>query len=288
MEVVNVSGGGTAPQPHNAQGVWLVGCGNMAGAMVEGWRAAGLDLSQAAAIRPSGTAVPGVRTVRSVGEAGMAPGIALLGFKPQKLDEVAPQLAGIISEQTVLVSMLAGVQVASLRARFPRAAAVLRIMPNLPVAVRRGVIAAYGEALDDTQRSRVASLLTPLGYVAWCASEAELGAVGSVAGAGPAYVARFIQTLASAGEAKGLEPGLALTIARETVLGTGWLAAATGEPMDEIVRRVRSPKGTTAAGLQVLDAELPQLVGRTIAAAGRRAEELAAEARAIDSASARS
>ena len=287
MEVVNVSGG-PAPDKFNAQGLWLVGCGNMAGAIVEGWRASGMDLSQATAVRPSGTPVAGVRTVRSIGEAGIAPGIALLGFKPQKLDDVAQQLASAMSEQTILLSMLAGVEVASLRARFPRAAAVVRIMPNLPVAVRRGVVAAYGEALDETQRSRLAGLLTPLGYVAWCASEAELGAVGAVAGAGPAYVARFIQTLAAAGEAKGLEAGLALTIARETVLGTGWLAAATNEPMDEIVRRVKSPKGTTEAGLQVLDAELPQLIGRTIAAAGRRSEELAAEARAIDSAPARS
>jgi pyrroline-5-carboxylate reductase len=149
--------------------------------------------------------------------------------------------------------------------------------------VRRGVIATYAEDLDDTQRSRIANLLTPLGYVAWCVNDAELGTIGSIAGAGPAYVARFIDALAKAGEGRGLEPGLALTIAREAVFGTGWLAAATNEPMDEIVRRVKSPKGTTEAGLAVLDAMLPALIAGTIGAAERRAEELAAGARAIDS-----
>jgi pyrroline-5-carboxylate reductase len=282
MEVVNVTGP-LSQQGHNPDGLWLVGCGNMAGAMVEGWRAANMDLSQATAIRPSGTPVPGVRTVSTIGEAGTPPGIVLLGFKPQVLDEVAPQIEPAISADTIVVSLLAGVEVETLRRRFPRAAAIVRVMPNLPVAVRRGVIAAYGEELADTQRSRLANLLTPLGYVAWCAREAELGTIGSVAGSGPAYIARFIDALAKAGEARGLESGLALTLARETVLGTGWLAAATNEPMDEIVRRVKSPRGTTEAGLGVLDAMLPALIEGTISAAERRSEELAAAARAIDS-----
>src|SRR5512141_2592667 len=119
---------------------WLVGCGNMAGAMVEGWRIAGGELSQAVAVRPSGKPVEGVRTVRSVGEAGRPPKLAILGFKPQKLDEIGPDLAPRLSAQTVVISILAGVEAASLRSRFPGAAAIVRAMPNLPVAIRRGVI----------------------------------------------------------------------------------------------------------------------------------------------------
>lgn len=283
MDVVNVTGSQPS-RPQDPQAMWLVGCGNMAGAMVQGWRSAGLDLSQAVAIRPSGTPVEGVRTVRSIAEAGAAPGVAVLGFKPQKLREVAPQFASAIGEGTVVLSLLAGAEVETLRARFPRAAAVVRIMPNIAVAIRRGVTAVFGEPLSEEQRSRVAALLGPLGYVAWCAGEAELGAIGHVAGSGPAYVARFIAALASAGEGKGLDPGLALTIARETVLGTGWLAAADAdEPLEELARRVTSPNGTTQAGLEVLDAELPNLIERTITAAGRRSAELAAAARDIDS-----
>src|SRR6185503_9213334 len=96
---------------------WFVGCGNMAGAMVEGWRSAGVELSQAVAIRPSGKPVEGVRTVQSVAEAGRPPKVVILGFKPQKLDEIAPQLAPRLSAQTVVISILAGVEARSLRSR---------------------------------------------------------------------------------------------------------------------------------------------------------------------------
>jgi len=259
---------------------WLVGCGNMAGAMVEGWRSAGVDLSQAVAIRPSGKPVEGVRTVRSVGEAGRPPKLAILGFKPQKLDEIAPDLASRLSAQTVVVSILAGVEAASLRSRFPGAVAIVRAMPNLPVAVRRGVVGLFSADADDGLRQQLMQLFSALGFVAWTASEAELAAIGSVAGAGPAYAARFIAALAKAGVQRGLDPAIASTLALETVLGTGWMAAASGEPMDAIVRRVASPNGTTEAGLAVLDPELDALVARTIDAAADRGAELAEQARA--------
>ena len=260
---------------------WLVGCGNMAGAMVDGWRSAGVELSQATAIRPSGKPVEGVRTVTSLGDAGRPPKLVILGFKPQKLDEIAPALAPRLSARTVVVSILAGVEVASLRTRFPGVASIVRAMPNLPVAIRRGVVGLYSADAGDALRQQLKQLFSVLGFVAWTASEAELAAIGSVAGAGPAYVARFIAALAKAGVQRGLDPDIASTVAIETVLGTGWMAAAGGESMDDIVRRVASPNGTTEAGLAVLDREgmLDGLIGVTIEAAARRGAELAAEAR---------
>ncbi len=257
---------------------WLVGCGNMAGAMVEGWRSAGVDLSNAVAIRPSGTPVEGVRTVTSMAEAGPAPKLAILGFKPQQLDAVAPELSRRLSEETVVLSILAGVEASSLRSRFLRARSVVRAMPNLPVSIRRGVIALYSDDADDPLRRELSELAVTLGYALWTSSEASLGAIGSVAGAGPAYVARFIAALAGAGARRGLPEALATTIALETVLGTAWLGAASRESMDEIVRRVASPNGTTEAGLAVLDAHLDGLIAVTIEAAARRAAELAEEA----------
>ena len=260
---------------------WLVGCGNMAGAMVAGWRSAGVDFSSATVIRPSGTPVEGVRTVTTLAEAGNPPAMVLLGFKPQKLDEVAPDLARWVTSKTIVVSILAGVEAASLRRRFPNARAIVRAMPNLPVAVRRGVVALFSEDADEVLRSQMSQLFLALGFVPWTASEAEFSAIGAVAGAGPAYVARFIDALAKAGAARGLDEGLARTVALETVLGTGWLAAATQESMADIARRVASPNGTTEAGLAVLDRDhvLDELIGVTIAAAARRGAELAEEAR---------
>lgn len=256
---------------------WLVGCGNMAGAMVEGWRAGGIDLSQVTVIRPSGVPVEGIRTVTGYPEG--QPRFVMLGFKPQKLDEVAPGLEVHIGRQTTVVSMLAGVSAASLRQRFPKAEAIVRVMPNLPVAQVQGVTAIYSEDGDMEQLSDVCQLMASLGMVAWCETEAELGVIGAVASAGIAYVARFAGALAQGGVALGMRPGLAEQVAIQTLVGTGAYAAETGASMSEIARRVASPKGTTEQGLAVLDAVngLQPLVERTLAAAVRRGQELAAE-----------
>lgn len=257
---------------------WLVGCGNMAGAMVEGWRAGGVDLSGVTVIRPSGTPVEGVRTVTDYPEE--QPRFVVLGFKPQKLDDVAPGLAPHVGPETQLLSMLAGVSAASLRGRFPNAKAIVRIMPNLPVAQVQGVVAIYSEDGGINDLAEVRQLMASLGMIAWCQSEEELGVIGAVAAAGVAYVARFAGALAEGGESLGLRPGLAEQIAIQTLVGTGVYAAETGASMAEIARRVASPKGTTEQGLAVLEAPdgLPQLVEKTLAAAVRRGQQLAEEA----------
>ena len=266
---------------------WIVGCGKMAGAMVEGWRRAGVDLSQVVAIRPSGTPVNGVRTLLALPESGSS-AFVLLGVKPQKLDEVAPALAKRLNQNTILVSILAGVELASLRHRFPTAGHILRAMPNLPVSEGRGIIALFHDKTFDCAahdaRSVTDALFAILGTVIHTDSEAELAAIGSLAGAGPAYVARFVAALAKAGVERGLDPALADRLALETVLGTSAMAAARDETMESIAHRVASPNGTTEAGLKILDAELDRLVSRTLEAASRRGAELADAAR-IDSAS---
>ena len=261
---------------------WFVGCGNMGGAIVQGWRSAGLDLSGAIAIRPSGRPVEGVRTVASAAEAGSSPRLVILGVKPQKLDEAAAQIQSSLSERTVVVSLLAGIETDSLRHRFPNVAAIVRAMPNIPVAIRRGVIALFSKNADEALRRQLSELFAPLGFAPWVPDEVKLAAVGSVAGAGTAYVARFVDALRKAGEEWGLSREIASVVALETVLGTAWLGATNRDSMDEIVRRVASPNGTTEAGLAVLDQDraLDQLVALTIEAAARRGAELAAEAEA--------
>src|SRR5215218_1852197 len=177
---------------------WFVGCGNMAGAMVAGWRKAGLDLTPAIAIRPSGRPVEGVRTVTALPEG--SPALAMLGFKPQKLDEVALELAPKIGSETMVISILAGVEPASLRQRFPNARSIVRAMPNLPVSESRGVIALYSDDADAELREQLCTLFRPLGRTHWATDASEFSAIGALAGAGPAYVARFIAALAKAGE----------------------------------------------------------------------------------------
>ena len=259
---------------------WLVGCGNMAGAMVAGWGAAGIDLAGVTAIRPSGAAVEGVRTVTGLPD-GEPPAFVMLGFKPQKLDEIAPGLAPRIDGGTILVSLLAGVEAATLRQRFPDARAIVRAMPNLPVAQRRGVTALFTEDHDLPALAIVEALMTALGVAPLVTSEADFSAIGAVAGSGPAYVARFVDALAAGGQGIGLAPELARLVALETLTGTAAMASATGLAMPELARRVASPGGTTEAGLAVLDAPdgLGALLTRTLAAAIARGRAMADAAR---------
>ena len=263
---------------------WFVGCGNMGGAIIDGWRTGGLDLSPITVIRPSAMPVEGTRTIAGLADAGPPPKLVVLAFKPQKLDEIAPELRRYLSANTVLVSLLAGVEAQSLRQRFPGAGAIVRAMPNLPVAVRRGVTGLYSADADERTQRELNDLFSALGFAMWMADETKLAALGSVAGAGPAYVARFIGALTKAGVKRGLTQEIAAIIARETVLGTAWLAATAGEDMDSIARRVASPRGTTEAGLAVLDRDhvLDELIAVTIEAAARRGAELAAEARQLE------
>src|SRR5438105_1991125 len=109
---------------------WFVGCGNMGGAILDGWRLGGLDLSAITVIRPSGKLVEGTRTVTNAAEAGPPPRFAVLAFKPQKLNEISAELRRFLSGHTVIVSLLAGVDAESLRLRFPGVAAIVRAMPN--------------------------------------------------------------------------------------------------------------------------------------------------------------
>ena len=131
---------------------WFVGCGHMAGAMIEGWRAAGVDLSNAVAVRPSGRPVTGVRTVNSLAEAGPPPKLVVLGFKPQQLDAVATELAPLLTPQTVVLSILAGVEIDSLWLRFAKVRAVVRAMPWSSSAASHERICSVPEVFNPSPR----------------------------------------------------------------------------------------------------------------------------------------
>ena len=158
-------------------------------------------------------------------------------------------------------------------------------MPNLPVSECMGVTALYSEDADAGLREEIGILMGMLGLAPWCESEAEFGAIGSLAGSGPAFVARFVTALATAGEELGLPSDFAVDLTLRTLAGTAAMAEARGEDMAGIARRVASPRGTTEAGLAVLDEgeALNRLLGETLRASQRRGRELAAAARGIDS-----
>jgi pyrroline-5-carboxylate reductase len=261
--------------------VWLVGCGNMAGAILRRWLAAGLDPAQVTIIRKSGAPfADGVTVLKAPPADGPAPALLMLGVKPQMLDDVAPLLAPILAEETILLSILAGVELATLRARCPVPRAIVRAMPNTPVALGVGAVGLVGEGLDDASRARVDALMVPLGLTEWL-DEAQFDVVTALVGSGPAFLFRFIDALAAAGAAAGLDPAQAERLALATVAGAAQLAAGAGESPGTLADRVASPGGSTRKGLDILDAPdaLRPLIRRTIGAAVTRNREMAEEAK---------
>ncbi|ABC62460.1 pyrroline-5-carboxylate reductase family protein [Erythrobacter litoralis] len=258
----------------------IVGFGTMTGAMVEGWLKAGIAPEVFTVYHPRGKDVPeGVRLVTDWPTERFD--AVLLGVKPYMLDDVAPGLARAVSDKTVVLSVLAGIELASLRARFPQAEGVVRFMPNLACALGKAPNGLIGEGLSDTQRGMVTDLAEKLGSAEWLEDESRFDLVTALAGSGPGFVYRFIDALAVAGTRLGLDEGQAGRLAIQMVEGAAALAAQSEHSPGELARRVASPGGMTQKGLDVLDENdaLVDLLTQTLRAARDRGAEMAAEAR---------
>lgn len=248
--------------------------------MLTGWLAAGIDPARFTVVDPFLPEAPArVELLREVPAALFD--IVLLGVKPQAIDAAAIALAPAIGPKTVVLSILAGTEIASLAARLPAVKAIVRIMPNLAAAIGKSPLGLFGQGLDDAGKAQLEDLLAPLGTPEWLASEAQLDAVTALAGSGPAFVYRFIDALAAGGSKLGLDPAQAARLALAMVEGAASLAAQADAAPAELAARVTSPGGTTAAGLAVLDHEqaLARLIARTLSAARDRGAELAAASR---------
>jgi pyrroline-5-carboxylate reductase len=204
----------------------------------------------------------------------------LLGIKPQMLGELAPQVAPFAGPDTVLISILAGVDLNTLQAHFPETGGYLRVMPNLTAAIHKSPIALAERGLGAQGRQAAIDLLRPLGQPEWV-DEAHFDLVTALAGSGPAFVYRFIEALAAAARELGLPEETAKRLALVTVEGAAALASWSGEDPAELARCVTSPGGTTQAGLEALDEgdALRLLLEKTLRAARDRSAELAANAR---------
>jgi pyrroline-5-carboxylate reductase len=260
--------------------ILLAGCGNMAGAMLHGWLASGMAPERFTVADPAPRDTPeGVRKLDAIPPDGEFDAI-LLGVKPQLLADVAPQLERLAGPGTVLISILAGVELTVLAERFARAQGIVRIMPNLAAALGKSPIAMAERGLDEHGRQAAFELLAPLGTPEWI-DEDEFDLVTALAGSGPAFVYRFIDALAVAAASLGLPVDKAQRLALAMVEGAASLAAASEYDPGELARRVASPGGVTQAGLDALDADdsLRVLVEKTLCAARDRSAEMAAQAR---------
>jgi pyrroline-5-carboxylate reductase len=260
----------------------LVGAGKMGGALLDGWLRLGLDPAQVAVIEPKPspdlTALAG-RGLRLNPDTRILRDVAavVIAVKPQIAAEALPAIAPLISQSTVVVSIMAGRTLQSLASALKGATTLVRAMPNLPASIGRGITVAVPLRVSAAQREFAHRLLSATGIVAWVEDETLLDAVTAVSGSGPAYVFLLAEAMTQAGVAAGLPKDLAAKLARETVAGAG--ALLDGAKLDAATLRenVTSPGGTTAAALEVLmgaDGLVP-LMQKAVAAATARSRKLA-------------
>jgi pyrroline-5-carboxylate reductase len=256
--------------------ILIFGCGNMGGAMLQGWIAGGVDPSVFTVVDPAGSNVAqGVNTFRSSSELHEKFAFVILGIKPQMLEELAPRIAPLLATDAVLVSILAGKRHANLAKHFP-SAQIVRLMPNLAAAIGKSPLGLWSAHLVPATRILIEAALAPLGATIWLSNEDQMDAVTALAGSGPAFVYRFIDALTQGGVAMGLAPDVSATLALAMTEGATLLAAQADEPPAKLADRVTSPGGTTAAGLSVLDHDgaLLSLIETTLRAAAERGAAL--------------
>ena len=206
--------------------------------------------------------------------------IAVIAVKPQDAEAVlVPLGARLREQQSLVVSVAAGIEVRSLQAWCGTPVAVVRAMPNRPALVGAGVTALYAPAgIAVAQRALAEHVMRAVGAVVWLADESALDVVTALSGSGPAYFFLLAEQMMAAAVLLGLEPAAARTLAVETLHGAGVLAHAGDGDLARLRAGVTSKGGTTEAALQVLDGAqgIGPLVQRALAAAADRSRELAA------------
>mgnify|MGYP006291078627 CR=1 FL=1 len=258
-----------------AEGIVLLGCGKMGSALLAGWLEGGVPPAAIHALEPAPSDWLRGTGVALDGPLPEAPAVALVAVKPQGMREALPRIAHLGGGPTLILSIAAGTPIAAFETAFGAGTPVVRAMPNIPAAVGRGVTAIVAnDAAGAVGLDLAEALLSGVGDVVRLEDEAQMDAVTAVSGSGPGYLFHVVEALARAGEAEGLAPDLAMRLARGTVAGAG--AMLDADPRDAAALResVTSQKGTTQAGLEVLMAELPDLMRRTVAAAAARSREL--------------
>jgi pyrroline-5-carboxylate reductase len=199
------------------------------------------------------------------------PDVIILAVKPQIFEEaITPYAARFTQPSITWVSIAAGIPVNSL-ATLITTGTVVRTMPNLPITYGQGMTALFS---PQGPAEHVTQLFNLCGQTCWIEAESDMDAVTAISGSGPAYVYAFVEALANAGIALGLEPTLAMHLARQTLVGAGTTLHCAPENPAELRRAVTSPEGATAAGLAVLMPPLEGLLQQTTAATSQRAQTL--------------
>ncbi len=270
----------------------FLGAGSMGGAILRGVVASGIAVDGGITVtnRSTGSAeslagLPGVTSIALEQQpdgnlqATASAGIVLIGVKPGMVPDLLREIAPRLAPETIVVSLAAGVTIATFAEILGSEARIIRSMPNTPATVGKAVTGlATGPAASPDDLAVVRRLFETVGAVIEV-PESQIDALSTISGSGPAYVYLLIEEFTKAAVGMGFAEADARLMVEQTFIGATALLDASGEDPAELRRRVTSPKGTTERAIAVLqDAHLERTFADAAAAALARAEELAAGA----------
>lgn len=205
--------------------------------------------------------------------------VVILAIKPQVFPAVLGQLKATLKPGAMIISVAAGITLASIQSQLGDGFALVRTMPNTPALVGCGATGLFGTNLSTEQHAQADAIMGSVGLTLWVETEAQLDAVTAVSGSGPAYFFLLMESMIKSGTQLGLSEAQASALTIQTALGAATLAQQAAQKKEDtpttLREKVTSPGGTTAAALAtMMAAGLPETVQAALTAARDRAAEL--------------
>ena len=217
----------------------------------------------------------GVQTTPDAAAVVKAADAIFLAVKPQDVAALAAQVKPLLTEKKLVISIVAGKSLATLRKMFGAKVRLVRVMPNLALRAKEGMCAICpAKNATKADVKLVESILGAAGQTALL-KEKDFDAVTALSGSGPAFFAYMEEAMAEGGVKLGLKPAVARQLAEQTMLGTAAYLRQSGADLGEFIAGVATKGGTTAAGMDVMRAsDFKKVVAATLAAAAKRSAEL--------------
>lgn len=264
--------------------ICFIGGGNMATALIGGLIKRGyapahlrvIEVSQAACTKLHDEF--SIRATTELSDAIPHSHVIILAVKPQQLREVTRQLAPLLTEGHLIISIAAGIRAADL-ADWLGTRNIVRVMPNTPALIRKGISGLYAlPEVTSKEREHAQHILAAVGSTLWLDDETKMDGITAVSGSGPAYVFYFLEALQQGAQELGFNAADARRLAIDTVLGAAKLAESSSEPASELRARVTSKNGTTERALLCMEAhQIKQHLIEAMHAAAARSAELGDE-----------
>ena len=258
--------------------VGFIGCGNMGGALLNAViNNIGANNCCVCEKQP-GKTVDFVKkgvTLLDITELAKNCEFIFLAVKPQVLPQTIAEINGCINKNAVIVTMAAGTDIETIQNLLNKDHPIIRIMPNMPCAIGKGIVLyCHNAFVTNTQKSDFLNLLNNIGLIDYIDQE-KIDAASVISGCGPAFAYMFLEALANATEACGLNKESAVLYATHMLEGAALMVKHQNTDISNLITAVCSPKGTTIEGVEALrNLGLYEIVEKAVRASYNRTKEL--------------